>query len=92
MAAALEYAEFAELPKIWLVGWSFGTDLALMHGLDPAVEGAILLSPSLRYSQPSTSPRGRRRASRSRRWCPSSTTTFGPTRPGSGSPPSRRPR
>ncbi|GAA5032117.1 alpha/beta hydrolase [Actinopolymorpha pittospori] len=52
VAAALEYAEFAELPKIWMVGWSFGTDLILMHGCDPAVEGAILLSPSLRYSRP----------------------------------------
>jgi len=52
VAAAIEYAEFADLPNIWLVGWSFGTDLALMHGLDPAVQGAILLSPPLRYSLP----------------------------------------
>ena len=29
------------------MGWSFGTELALMHGHDPAVEGAILLSPPL---------------------------------------------
>ena len=50
VAAAIEYAEFADLPPIWLVGWSFGTDLALMHGLDPAVEGLVLLSPSLRFS------------------------------------------
>ena len=55
VAAAIEYAEFHEqpaLPRRWLVGWSFGTDLALMHGLDPSVEGAILLSPPLRYSRP----------------------------------------
>nr|WP_296063918.1 alpha/beta hydrolase [uncultured Actinoplanes sp.] len=52
VAAAIEYAEFADLPNIWLVGWSFGTDLTLMHGLDPAVAGAILLSPPLRYSTP----------------------------------------
>ena len=52
VAAAIEYAEFEDLPNIWLVGWSFGTDLALMHGLDPAVKGAILLSPPLRYSKP----------------------------------------
>jgi alpha/beta superfamily hydrolase len=52
VAAAIEYAEFADLPNIWLVGWSFGTDLTLMHGLDPGVAGAILLSPPLRYSQP----------------------------------------
>ena len=50
VAAALEYVEFAELPRIWLVGWSFGTDLTLMYGLDPAIEGAILLSPPLRHT------------------------------------------
>jgi alpha/beta superfamily hydrolase len=50
VAAAIEYAEFAELPQLWLLGWSFGTDLALRHGCDPGVVGAILLSPPLRYS------------------------------------------
>ncbi|MDI1459646.1 alpha/beta hydrolase [Catellatospora sp. KI3] len=52
VAAAIEYAEFHELPHRWLVGWSFGTDLALKYGCDPAVDGAILLSPPLRFSQP----------------------------------------
>ena len=52
VAAAIEYADFHDLPQIWLVGWSFGTDLALMHGLDPAVRGAVLLSPPLRFSAP----------------------------------------
>ena len=52
VAAAIEYAEFHDLPHLWLVGWSFGTDLTLMHGLDPGVEGAILLSPPLRHAQP----------------------------------------
>ena len=52
VAAAIEYAEFADLPRVWLVGWSFGTDLALMHGLDPCVQGAVLLSPPLRFSGP----------------------------------------
>jgi len=52
VAAAIEHAEFAELPNVWLVGWSFGTDVTLMHGLDPLVQGAILLSPPLRYSKP----------------------------------------
>jgi alpha/beta superfamily hydrolase len=51
VAAAIEYAEFHDLPHRWLLGWSFGTDLALMHGLDPAVDGAILLSPPLRYTR-----------------------------------------
>ena len=55
VAAAIEFAEFAEapaLPNRWLVAWSFGTDLALMYGNDPAIEGAILLSPPLRFSGP----------------------------------------
>lgn len=47
VAAAIEFAEFHDLPNRWLVGWSFGTELALKHGADPAVEGAILLSPPL---------------------------------------------
>jgi hypothetical protein len=51
VAAAIEYADFHDLPRSWLVGWSFGTDLALMYGLDPHVEGAVLLSPPLRYSR-----------------------------------------
>ena len=50
VAAAIEYAEFESLPHVWLVGWSFGTDLVLRYGCDPTVEGAILLSPPLRTS------------------------------------------
>lgn len=53
VAAALDLVEALDLPSIWLVGWSFGTDLALMHGCDPSIVGAILLSPPLRFSQPS---------------------------------------
>ncbi len=48
VAAALEYTEFAGLPAPWLVGWSFGTDLALRYGCDPGVVGLVLLSPPLR--------------------------------------------
>ena len=54
VAAAIEFAEFHEDPVLqrrWLLGWSFGTDLALMYGLDPSVEGLILLSPPLRYAR-----------------------------------------
>ncbi|GAA2684945.1 alpha/beta hydrolase [Nonomuraea recticatena] len=47
VAAALEYAEFHDLPKVWVVGWSFGTELTLKWAHDPLVEGAILLSPPL---------------------------------------------
>ena len=50
VAAALEYVEFNDLPNVWLVGWSFGTDLTLVHGLDPLVNGAVLISPPLRWS------------------------------------------
>ena len=32
----------------WLLGWSFGADLLLRYGPDPAISGAILLSPPLR--------------------------------------------
>jgi alpha/beta superfamily hydrolase len=50
VAAAIEYAEFQDLPRIWVVGWSFGTDLAIKYANDPGVEGAIVLSPPLRYT------------------------------------------
>jgi len=48
VAAAIGYAVTAGLPGLWLLGWSFGTELALRWGNDPAVTGAILLSPALR--------------------------------------------
>ena len=47
VAAAISYAADHDLPDRWLVGWSFGTELALRYGNDPAVAGAILLSPPL---------------------------------------------
>ncbi|KAB8197997.1 alpha/beta fold hydrolase [Nonomuraea phyllanthi] len=47
VAAALEYAEYHDLPRVWVVGWSFGTELTLKWAHDPLVEGAILLSPPL---------------------------------------------
>ncbi|MCU1590332.1 MAG: alpha/beta hydrolase [Frankiales bacterium] len=52
VAAALDLAEAEDLPGIWLLGWSFGTDLALRYGCDPSVVGAILISPPLRFSGP----------------------------------------
>jgi uncharacterized protein len=48
VAAALEYAEFEDMPNVWLVGWSFGSELTLMHGCDPLVRGAVLISPPLK--------------------------------------------
>ncbi len=43
-------AAAAGLPNVWLVGWSFGTDVVLRHGLVPGIKGAILLSPPLRFA------------------------------------------
>ena len=45
--AAVRFAVQRGLPHRWLLGWSFGTELALMHGALLDVEGAVLLSPPL---------------------------------------------
>lgn len=45
--AAIEFAKSRNLPNLWLVGWSFGTELALKYGSDKDIAGAILLSPPL---------------------------------------------
>ncbi len=45
--AAVKFAEARGLPNIWLLGWSFGTELALKYGADKDVRGIILLSPPL---------------------------------------------
>jgi uncharacterized protein len=51
LAAAIEYCAAAGLPRLWLLGWSFGTELALKWGNVPDVEGAILLSPAMRRAR-----------------------------------------
>jgi uncharacterized protein len=48
VAAAIGYCADLGLPRLWLLGWSFGTELALRWGNDARVQGAILLSPPLR--------------------------------------------
>lgn len=48
LEAALEFLKSRGLGPIWLVGWSFGTELAIQYGFDKQIEGAILLSPPLR--------------------------------------------
>lgn len=50
--AAIKFA-FNELgvEKLWVLGWSFGTDLALKFARDSRVKGLILLSPPLRTSE-----------------------------------------
>jgi uncharacterized protein len=50
VAAALDLVESRDLPQVWLVGWSFGSDLAIRYGTDPGVQGAVLISPPLRTS------------------------------------------
>jgi len=50
LRAAVDWVDRAGLPVPWLVGWSFGTDVVLRHGLIDGLPGAILLSPPLRYS------------------------------------------
>lgn len=47
LEAAVAFAVSRGLPNLWLVGWSFGTELALKYGASAPVVGAILLSPPL---------------------------------------------
>ncbi len=47
--AALEYSfSQSEVKELWVMGWSFGTDLALQYARDPRIKGLILLSPPLK--------------------------------------------
>jgi alpha/beta superfamily hydrolase len=47
VAAAMRFVTERGLPRPWLLGWSFGTELALKYGRSHPVDGAILLSPPL---------------------------------------------
>jgi alpha/beta superfamily hydrolase len=47
LAAAMAFVAERGLPNPWLVGWSFGTEVALKYGLNHDVDGAVLLSPPL---------------------------------------------
>lgn len=47
VAAAMAFVAQRGLPEPWLLGWSFGTELAIKYGLDHPIRGAILLSPPL---------------------------------------------
>ena len=48
VAAAVDFVRERGLPAPWLLGWSFGTELALKYGLSMPIEGIIVLSPPLR--------------------------------------------
>lgn len=55
LAAALKFVQERGLPKPWVLGWSFGTDVILKHAIhgqtSQGLQGAILLSPPLRFSE-----------------------------------------
>jgi uncharacterized protein len=52
--AAIDYCfDQLKVSELWIVGWSFGTELALCHARDPRVKGLILLSPPLMKVQDS---------------------------------------
>ena len=112
VSAAVTWALDAGLPARWLVGWSFGTELALKWGLDADASARKAAAPDgdapprrtaasrarsccrPRCAGPATPTwtGGPRRVSRWWRWSPSLTITCVPTRPGGGSPVTRRPR
>ncbi|GAA4171230.1 alpha/beta hydrolase [Gryllotalpicola koreensis] len=49
LEAAVRFARERGLPRPWIVGWSFGTEVAIKYGLaHDEVEGAVLLSPPLK--------------------------------------------
>jgi alpha/beta superfamily hydrolase len=47
VAAAVAFCQERGLENLWLVGWSFGTELAIKYGPDHKIQGAILISPPL---------------------------------------------
>jgi alpha/beta superfamily hydrolase len=52
VAAAMRFVAERGLPRPWLLGWSFGTELVLKDGLEHPIAGAILLSPPLHRTTP----------------------------------------
>jgi alpha/beta superfamily hydrolase len=47
LAAAMELVDRESLPHPWLLGWSFGSEVALKYGREHPIDGVILLSPPL---------------------------------------------
>jgi alpha/beta superfamily hydrolase len=46
--AMLRYCfDVLQLKELWVVGWSFGTSIAISHARDSRIKGLILLSPTL---------------------------------------------
>ena len=50
--AAIAFVRESGLPNPWIVGWSFGTELALKYGRNHDIRGAILLAPPLHRATP----------------------------------------
>ena len=52
--AAIDYCfNVLKVGSLWVVGWSFGTDLALRYAKDPRIKGLILLSPPMQRTKDS---------------------------------------
>ena len=47
VAAGVKFCQDRGLENLWLIGWSFGTELAIKYGPDHDISGAILISPPL---------------------------------------------
>lgn len=46
--AAIDYCfDSLKVSELWVVGWSFGTEIAIAHARDSRIKGLILLSPPL---------------------------------------------
>jgi uncharacterized protein len=50
LQAAVDFAHTQGYPNIWVVGWSFGTDVILKNLDSSHVQGVILLSPPVRFT------------------------------------------
>jgi alpha/beta superfamily hydrolase len=48
LSAAMALVAERGLPHPWILGWSFGTEVAIRYGLRYPIDGAILLSPPLK--------------------------------------------
>lgn len=52
LEAALRFVRDRGLPTPWVIGWSFGTEVALNHAVGHDIAGLILLSPPLHRTTP----------------------------------------
>jgi alpha/beta superfamily hydrolase len=52
LSAAMDFVTARGLPHPWVVGWSFGTEVALKFGRAHDLDGMVLLSPPLHRTSP----------------------------------------